>query len=71
MIAHNKIECLFLSRKKTARDKHSGVLQTLINYGRKKFYYAGPRASMTQKQKKTFYDTYSKTMFLDLNQVYY
>ncbi len=30
--------------ERPARDKHSSILQTFINYGRKKFYNAGSGA---------------------------
>jgi hypothetical protein len=32
--------------ERLARDKHSSLLRTLINYGRKKFYNIGPRANV-------------------------
>ncbi len=36
---------------KPAKEKHSGLLQKLENYGREKFYYIGPWAQCY----KTFY----------------
>ncbi len=40
--------------ERLARDKHSSLLQRSVNYGRKKLYTTGPRAS-TNPQNKTFY----------------
>ncbi len=40
--------------ERLARDKHSSLLQRSVNYGRKRFYSTGSRAS-TNSQNKTFY----------------
>ncbi len=35
-------------------DKHSSLLRTLVNYGRKKFYNIGPRALIAPPQTVEF-----------------
>jgi hypothetical protein len=42
-LAYHKFIFLENKLERLARDKHSSLLQTLINYGRKKFYNNGPR----------------------------
>jgi len=36
-----------------ARDKHSSLLRTFVNYGRKKFYNIGPRSGRPQEMNET------------------
>ncbi len=36
--------------ERLSRDKHSSLLRTFVNYGRKKFYNIGPMASKTKKK---------------------
>ncbi len=35
-----------------ARDKHSGLLQTFVKYGRKKFHYIDPKLQRREERKK-------------------
>jgi hypothetical protein len=49
--------------EKPAKDKHSSVLQTLVNYGRKKFYNIRPRPEMRRPE------TEAESGFLDNREI--